>query len=180
MNKVRTQIVCAIMLLAGLVSCEVTPIGPHTADKGWDSVFVTGRIRCHGQYYPNIGCNVLSVDLLSRGLEFDSLDHISGKGVNLYLSDVFVPLGDSTLTSGIYTIDTTGTPYTIVPAVDFHPGLTGAYMVRFVGTAVTDTVMFADGEMTVTQWADSLMIECAMRDARGGKYKAQCVMHHDR
>lgn len=175
--KTLRQIVCVLVVGFGLAACEVRPV--HPADKGaLDSVLVTAHIRYHGQYYPNIDCNVLSVDMLSRGLEFDSLYHISGSGVNLYLSDVFVPLGDTVLTSGIYTVDTTAAAYTMVPAADFGPGLTGAYLLRIDNSAVRDTLLFTRGEMTVTQWADSLMLQFEMYDGQQHKYRATCVTRY--
>ena len=186
-NKVMKHIACMVCMAAALAACEMPSVRP--ASKGvWDSVLVAAHIVNHGQYYPNIGCNVLSVDMLSRGLEFDSLYHISGSGVNLYLSDVFVPLGDTVPASGIYTIDTTAAAarfgrssptsaaaYTIVPATDFRPGMTGAYLLRIDNGAIRDTMLFSGGEMTVTQWADSLMMQFALRDEEQNEYRAVCV-----
>ena len=173
-NKLMKHIACMVCMAAALAACEMPSVRP--ASKGvWDSVLVAAHIVNHGQYYPNIGCNVLSVDMLSRGLEFDSLYHISGSGVNLYLSDVFVPLGDTVPASGIYTIDTTAAAYTIVPATDFRPGMTGAYLLRIDNGAIRDTMLFSGGEMTVTQWADSLMMQFALRDEEQNEYRAVCV-----
>lgn len=171
--KFLLRITGILTVCAGMAACEVTP-APASREET-DSVFVTAHIQCYGQYYPNIEKNVISVDLLSRGLLFDSLYHITGSGVNLYLSDIFVPLTDSVLTAGIYTIDTTAEEYTMIPAVDCHPGLTGAYLLRITDSSITDTLLFISGEMTVTQWADSVMLQFALSTAQGESYAGKTL-----
>lgn len=173
-KKSARQLVCMLCMAAALAGCETPQVRP-SEPQNRDTVMTKAHIRYYGQHYPNIHCNVLSVDMLSEGLAFDSLFHITGSGTNLYLSDVFVPLSDSMLTSGIYTIDTTGAAMTIVPAVDCRPGLTGAYLLRIVNSSVRDTLLFTRGEMTVTQWADSIAMEWEFYTESGTAYRGRTV-----
>ena len=169
---IKWSISCVIgVLCAMLIGCDETHYSRTTTTSTWDSVMLTAHIQFYGQYYPNIQQNVMSLDLLSKGLEYDSLYHITGSGTNVYLSDVFIPLMDSMLVSNIYTIDTTAAAYTIITAVDCQPGLTGAYAIRIQNSVVVDTLMFTRGEMLVEQWNDSLRLEMNLFTADSVSWK---------
>lgn len=135
-----------------------------------DSVFTTADFRFYGAHYGSIPHNVFSIDLISRGLQFDSTYHISGTGANLYLSDIFLPATDSVLQSGIYDIDTTAAPYTILPGMRFGRAITGTYLAQIRESSVKDTLFFTRGQMTVTQWADSISLDFQLYTADSTRY----------
>lgn len=146
------------VVLCVLVGCTPShsPIKPKSE---WDSVFVRGDFRFYGAYYPTVSQNIFSIDLLSRGLEFDSSYKMVGNGTNLYLSDVFLPLTDSALQSGIYDIDTTASAYTFLGGKRFGESVTGTYLVRVSESAVQDVVLLTRGQMTVTTYGDSIALD---------------------
>lgn len=135
--------------------------GPTHRIPPIDTVFSTAISEFYGAHYELIHQNVLSLDLYSHGLTFDSLGTIHGQGTNLYLSDIFVPTGDSTLRSHTYTIDTTGQAFTTLPGMEFEGGITGAYLLQ-VNTGTTERVnkiyYLQSGSFTVQNEGDTTEI----------------------
>lgn len=164
MKKQKIFIYVCVMLL-GSFFAACTPPNPPRPDVGIDSVLVSADVRFYGAHYDNIPQNVLSVTLLSKGLQCDSFSQIAGYGTFLHLSDIFIPLADSALQSGIYTIDTTAQSNTILPGMRFERALTGAYLLR-LGTVSRDTLLFTSGEMTVSLWNDSIMLDLLLQSEK--------------
>lgn len=165
----RRHFPIVIIIMAMFAGCKPVNV-PREQKTATDSVFVVGDFRFYGAYYPSIEGNVFSIDLLSKGLQFDSLFHIVGTGTNLYLSDIFLPATDSVLQSGIYDIDTTAAPYTILPGMRFGRAVTGAYVAQMREGNVTDTLLFTRGQMTLTQWADSINLDFQLFTADSSRY----------
>lgn len=153
----QIQVVMLLLSVAGLMACSV-PNKPQN-EAMTDSVFVESDIRFFGQHYPNIAQNIVSIDLLSKGLVYDSSYHISGTGTNVYLSDIFIPLADTLLPSGVYDIDTTVLSYTLLPGMRIDRTVTGAYLLRIKDGVIKETLSFNRGSMTVSQWADSVSLD---------------------
>lgn len=153
----QSQVVVLSLSVVGLMACSV-PNKPQTEER-IDSVFVESDIRFFGQHYPNIEQNIVSIDLLSKGLAYDSAYHISGSGTNVYMSDIFIPLADTILPSGVYDIDTTVLSYTLLPGMPIDRTVTGAYLLRIKEGMIKDTLLFTRGSMTVSQWADSVSLD---------------------
>lgn len=147
-------------LIFAIVCCVLTGCTPShspiTPKSVWDSIFVRGDFRFYGAYYPTVPQHIFSIDLLSRGLEFDSSYQMVGNGTNLYLSDIFLPLTDSVLQSGIYDIDTTASSYTFLRGMRFGESVTGTYLVRVSESAVQEVVLLTRGQMEVTTYGDSI------------------------
>lgn len=153
--------ICMASVLAFLSACT-TPNPPHT-DVSIDSVFVTADLHFYGAHYENIPQNVMSMTLLSDGLQRDSLLGISGYGTILCLSDILISPADSSLQSGSYTIDTTALSNTIFPGACFERMLSGAYLLC-LGRYSRDTLLFSSGEMLVTALGgDSVMLDLSLQ-----------------
>ncbi len=157
------------LLPLGLVCCT-THNRYQPSVSQIDSMFTAGDFRFYGAHYSTIPQNVFSIDLISGGLQFDSTYRISGTGTNLYLADIFLPATDSVLQSGIYDIDTTAAPYTILPGMRFGRAVTGAYVAQMREGSVTDTLLFTRGQMTITQWADSISLDFQLFTADSARY----------
>lgn len=117
--------------------------------KLYDSIFVSADLQWHKQYYPNLDCEVFSIDLLSEGLAFDSAFHINGTGCNLYISDIFLPCNSMTLQDGLYHMDTTAQPYTFLPYMYFEGEVTGTYLLDIKNSNLNRIIGFTAGEMKV-------------------------------
>lgn len=120
----------------------------------YDSVYVVADIQYHQHYYPNLDCEVYSIDLLSDGLSFDSAYQIVGSGMNLYISDVFLPDSCTTLQEGVYQMDTTAQPYTFLPYMHFEGSVTGCYMLDIRESQMNRIIGFSDGRMEI-RWLDN-------------------------
>lgn len=140
----------AIILLAACTS-KNTPSKPDTIA----SEMTYGKLICYGQYYDSIKCNVLSLDLYSDGLTLDSTDHMVGSGTNLYLSDIFIPLTDTTLMDGTYKCAKTPEPKTFYPGVDFDGTPTGTYILQVANAKVSQIIICSDSTFVVSTNGDT-------------------------
>ncbi|MCQ2333779.1 MAG: hypothetical protein MJZ88_04100 [Paludibacteraceae bacterium] len=153
------------IILIGIAGCLIScqpQSGPTRRVTTIDTVFTTAYSEFYGAHYQLLHRNVLSLDLYSQGLTFDSLGKINGQGTNLYLSDIFIPLEDSTLRSCTYTVDTTGQNFTTLPGMNIDGGVTGAYLL-LVNTDNTDPVSkiyyFTSGTFTIQHEGDTTDID---------------------
>lgn len=157
--KKNTIILLGIMEC--LISCQPQG-GPSHRVTTIDTVFTSAYSEFYGAYYEMLPQNVMSLDLYSHGLTFDSLGKIHGQGTNLYLSDIFIPLEDSTLQSRTYMVDTTGQAFTTLPGMKIDGNVTGAYLI-LVNTDNTDPVSkiyyFSSGIFTIYNEGDTANID---------------------
>jgi len=138
-------------ILILLAACNPQRKEP-TVDKGmsmYDSVYVTADIQWHQQYYPLLDRQVFSIDLLNEGLSFDSAHHIVGTGLNLYLSDILLPMTDTCLKEGCYQMDTTAAPYTFLPYKYFEGNITGCYLLDIEENQIQRIIGFTAGQMQI-------------------------------
>lgn len=135
----------AIILLAACTS-KNSPSKPDTIA----SEMTYGKLICYGQYYDSIKYNVLSLDLYSGGLTLDSTDHMVGSGTNLYLSDIFIPLTDTTLIDGTYKCSKTPEPKTFYPGKDFEGTPTGTYILQVENAKVSQIIICSDSTFVVS------------------------------
>ena len=145
----RIFIVYILPLLVTFVACR--PINQPDTDSaiGYDSVYVIADIQWHQQYYPLLDRQVFSIDLLNKGLEFDSTNHIVGTGVNLYFSDIFLPLTDTVLKEGIYSMSSTPDAYTFLPYMYFEGNITGCYMLNIQEGNIERIIGFTAGNFEI-------------------------------
>ena len=172
MKQLYTYILC--VLLVG-VACQPINNPQHNTHTTYDSVFTSADIQWHKQYYPTLNQQVFSIDLLSSGLSFDSAYHISGTGTNLFLSDIFLPISDSTLQEGTYRIDTTAASYTLLPYTNFEGQFTGCYMLYIQNDALTKYIGFTAGEMQVAYQDPDVQINFTLYTADSTCYHATYI-----
>lgn len=140
----RLSILIGLLLI--LFACKPpTPIDHIDVLATYDSVYTTADIQWHKQYYPLLDQQVFSIDLLSDGLAFDSAHHIVGTGVNLYLSDIFLPIEYTKLQNGTYRMDSTAAPYTFLPYMYFEGNSTGCYMLDIEESQIKRIIGFTNG-----------------------------------
>jgi hypothetical protein len=139
-----------------LIGCKpVEPVKP----KVLDLTFTQGSVICYGQYYEGLPQNVVALDLYSKDITFDSLGHIVGTGTNLYVSDIFLPLGDTIPQNGTYQCDTTGAENTFLPGMDFDGNPTGTYILDLEDSQLTRVILCSDSSFLFTRAGDSINIE---------------------
>ena len=125
----------------------------------YDSVFVSADLQWHKNFYPNLACEVFSMDLLCNGLIFDSTHHIMGTGYNLYLSDIFLPNDTSRLIDGTYRMDTTAQPFTFLPYMYFEGEITGTYLLDIQNDNISRIIGFTKGEMKIQHIDNDIHID---------------------
>ncbi len=144
----------AALLAITAISCKPQP--SPTKPQPLDSVYITMDLRMHGDYYGS-GHSVYSLDLLSEGLEFDSLGYIVGSGCNLYLSDIFAQ-ADSTLRlpAGQYQMDSIAREKTFLRGMDFEGNVTGTYLLVIEDNQLKRIQLFHTGSMLVNYEEDDV------------------------
>lgn len=152
MHKLMTDTRFLLLFLAALLftacgdsSRPDTPEEPPVAD----SLLTLGRLHNHGQWYPQLERNVLSLDLYSPGLSFNERGFIEGTGTNLYFSDIFVNLTDTLLPFGTFTVDTTTNVQTALPGVSYDNTVAGAYLLLIEESNLQRIILIKEGTFRV-------------------------------
>ena len=104
------------ILLASCKGYEPTP--PYVYES--NPHYAWGYAQFFGAYYNEYGNknNVISVSLFSDSLNTSDEGELQGFGQYLFLEDVFVAAKDTLLPVGTYTINTSGSTFTIAPGVN--------------------------------------------------------------
>lgn len=104
------------ILLASCKGYEPTP--PYVYES--KPHYAWGYAQFFGAYYNEYGNknNVISVSLFSDSLILNDEGSLVGFGQYLFLEDVFVAAKDTLLPVGTYTINTSGSTFTIAPGVN--------------------------------------------------------------
>jgi hypothetical protein len=118
------------------------------------SELTQGTITCYGAYYKGLERNVVSLDLYSKDISFDSLGYVQGSGTNLYLSDIFLPLTDTVPAAGTYKCDTTAAVNTFLPGMDFEGNPTGTYLLKIDDAKISSIILCSDSSFVVSQTGD--------------------------
>ena len=151
----KAYLYIALVLL--LVACQ--PPNRPTKPTGLqqvDSVYTQADFRAYGDYY-NSNHQVYAIDLLSDGLVYDSVWHISGTGCNLFLSDVFVSAEDTMgLPAGSYEMDSVARVGSFLRGMNFEGNITGTYLLEINEDKIQRMILFRTGHMTVDYVADDL------------------------
>ncbi len=148
-----------VLLMAGMAGWIVgmTGCSTYTPQKKatLTSEYTTCYIERYGQAYDSVPQQVYALDLYSDGLSLsDSTRRIQGTGVNLYLSDLFLP--DTLFQPGTYHSDTTGAPYTFLPGRNFEGSPTGLYLLSVADGQLSSILVLDSGSLSVTLTPDSL------------------------
>ena len=161
-----------IYLLLLLVVASCNPINnPNTPTKPViaDSVFVCADFRKYGDYYKT-GHQVYAIDLLSQGLEYDSLFHIQGSGYNLFLSDIFTT--SKSLPAGHYQMDSVAKDMTFLRGMDFEGNITGTYLLQISENKIQRITLFTGGSMDVAYLEDEILLDFKLYTADSTLYHA--------
>lgn len=160
-------------LLVILTACQTTR-KPHIDSVVlYDSVYVTADLQWHKQYYSLLNRQVFSIDLLSDGLTFDSAYHIQGTGLNLYISDIFLPMESTILQEGVYCMDTTAEANTFLPYQQFEGGnITGCYMLDIQESKIQRIIGFTTGSFEITSLGKDIRIDMSLYLADSTHYRA--------
>lgn len=163
-----------LLLLVVLTACHTPTRKPHVDSIAlYDSVYVSADLQWHKQYYPLLDRQVFSIDLLSDGLSFDSAYHIQGTGLNLFFSDIFLPMNSNTLQDGVYRMDTTAEANTFLPYQYFEGGnITGCYMLDIQESKIQRIIGFTAGELEITSLGDDIRLNATLYLADSTLYRA--------
>ncbi len=162
--KHTATILLSLCLLASCgnhVTPEKKPIG--------ENKLVNGYSHSYGAHYKSRGINqnVVDLDLYSANIDLDSAHHIVGTGTNLYISDIFLPAGETTMQATTYTSDTTADEFTFLPGVDYEGNISGAYLLRITDGKLTGYTIFDEGQFTLLQDGDTTSILFSLKYKEG-------------
>lgn len=165
----KAYIYIALVLL--LVACQ--PPNRPTKPTGLqqvDSVYTQADFRAYGDYY-NSNHQVYAIDLLSDGLVYDSVWHISGTGCNLFLSDVFVHRDSVTrLPAGVYEMDSVAREMSFLRGMYFESNITGSYLLTIEQDQIQQIILFTTGTMTIDYQDEDVVIDFELYTADSVRY----------
>lgn len=160
-----------IVLVFLLVACQ--PPNNPSKPSGvlqMDSVYTQADFRAYGDYY-NSNHQVYAIDLLSDGLEYDSVWHISGTGCNLFLSDVFVHKDSVTrLPAGVYQMDSLAKEMCFLRGMYFEGNVTGTYLLTIEEDKIERILLFTAGIMTIDYDDEDVVIDFELYTADSVRY----------
>ncbi len=165
---------CYLLILL-LLCCTQCKENNAPLEKQQESYYDKGQVFFYGSYYAaeSIARNVLSLDIYSKGLSLDSAGYVTGSGVNLYLSDIFLPEQDTFLVATSYMSDTTGNAYTFLPGMNYDGQISGAYLLTITDGSLVSAELFAEGSFALTQKEDSVFISFLLKKESGKSYAAE-------
>lgn len=165
---------CYLLILL-LLCCTQCKEKNTPTEKKQESYYDKGQVVFYGSYYAAEGIlqNVLSLDIYSKGLSLDSAGYMVGSGVNLYLSDIFLPSKDTFLVATSYMSDTTGNAYTFLPGINYDGQISGAYLLTITDGSLVSAELFEEGSFTLTQKKDSVSIAFLLKKESGKNYAAE-------
>ena len=166
----KSYLYIALVLL--LVACQPAnnPSKPSGLQQE-DSIYTLADFRAYGDYY-NSNHQVYAIDLLSDGLEYDSVWHISGTGCNLFLSDVFVHKDSvNRLPAGVYQMDSVAREMCFLRGMYFDGNITGSYLLMIEEDKIESIVLFTAGTMTIDYKGEDVVLDFEL-------YTADSVSHY--
>lgn len=161
----------SIALVLLMVACHPSnkPSKPSGLQQV-DSVYTQSDFRAYGDYY-NSNHQVYAIDLLSDGLEYDSVWHISGTGCNLFLSDVFVHKDSVTrLPAGVYEMDSVAREMSFLRGMYFENNITGSYLLTIEEDQIQRIILFTSGTMTIDYQDEDVVIDFELYTADSVRY----------
>lgn len=167
----RVYLYIVILVLAVACTPHNRPSHPSTIQQV-DSVYTKSDFRTYGDYYKS-GHQVYAIDLLSDGLDYDSLGHIVGTGCNLYLSDIFAPK-DSTLRlpAGTYEMDSVAKDMHFLRGMYFDGSITGTYLLQIQNGQMQRITLLTGGRMTVDYVENNVVLDFELYLADSTRYHA--------
>lgn len=158
MKSMKLYLYIIILLLA--VACYPTnkPTLPSGLQQA-DSIYTQADFRTYGDYYHS-NHQVYAIDLLSEGLQYDSLWRITGSGCNLFLSDIFVA-SDNTirLPAGTYEMDSAAKEMCFLCGMYFEGNVTGTYLLQIEEDQIQRITLFTSGTMKINYEGDDVLLD---------------------
>ena len=145
----------ALYIFTGVLLAACTPKNNPVKPSVLETELTQGTMAFYGQYYHGLAQNVVSLDLYSKEITFDSLGYIQGNGTNLYLSDIFLSLSDTVPAMGTYLCDTTATEGTFLPGIDFEGNPTGTYLLQIQDAAISKIILCSDSSFVLSRDGDT-------------------------
>ena len=147
-----------LYILLGVLLAGCSPKNSPVKPKVLDLQLTQGYVWYYGQYYEGLQQDVVALDLYSKDITFDSLGHIVGSGTNLFVSDIFVPVGDTIPHDGLYRCDTTGKENTFLPGMDFEGNPTGTYILELEDSQLSRVILCSDSSFVYQTEGDTVDI----------------------
>jgi hypothetical protein len=125
--------------------------------------------------------NVLSISLFTDSMKINNLGTLTGLGQFLFLEDVFQAPTDTVLSTGTYTVNDTGLPFTVAPGkndtVDHEVYPIGAYISYYENNAANSTMKtIKSGSFVVSRTGSVYNITCNFKTSDNmdlnGSFKA--------
>ena len=132
---------------------------PHVY-QNLDTLLTSGRVESYGAFYQPEGIDfpVFSLDLYGQGVGLNDKGGIEGKGTNLYLSDIFVPDGQTALPEGTYTCDTVAKAFTFLRGMNYDGNYGGSYVLLIGETSYT-VYLIRSAEMQLSYSGDTMLLD---------------------
>lgn len=158
MFRIRFSLLLSFSLLL-LCGCQnPAPSKPVTVA----SEFTACYAELYGQAYDSVSQDVFALDLYSEGLDLNEQGKIEGTGTNLYISDIFIDVDDSTwaisdgrltLHAGIDSLcfrsDSLPAAGTFLPGMDFEGNPTGIYLLTIADNAIAGIQVLDSGRFVL-------------------------------
>lgn len=132
---------------------------PHVY-QNLDTLLTSGRVEAYGAFYAPEGIDypVFSLDLYGTGVGLNDKGAIEGTGTNLYLSDIFVPVGLDALPEGIYRCDSLAKEYTFLRGMNYDGNYGGSY-VLLIGESSYTVYLIVSAEMQLSYIGDTMQLD---------------------
>ena len=145
-------------VVMSLMACR--PYSPVRVYQNLDTLLTSGRVEAYGAFYAPEGISypVFSLDLYGQGIGLNDKGAIEGKGTNLYLSDIFVPEGETRLVAGTYSADSVAKPMIFLRGMNYDGNYGGSY-VLLVGESSYTVHLIHSAEMQVAYSGDTLILD---------------------
>ncbi len=162
-------ILIAIIGLTIMASCVGSQLNPPYSYNS-NPNYTWGYAEFYGAYYaeyknPN---HVISLSLFSDSLKINDIGNLVGIGQYLFLEDVFIPITDTLLTTGTYTIDDSGKPFSIAvgknDTIDNVIYPIGASISYFEGnTVMSRQKLITQGTITISKFGLRYNVICNLK-----------------
>ena len=141
----KKSILYIALIILTACSSKNTPTKPDTIA----TEMTYGKLIYYGKYYDSIQLHVVALDLYSDGLTLDTTNHMVGSGTNLYLSDIFIHMTDTTLADGTYRCSKKPENKMFYPGTDFEGTPTGTYILQVQDAKVAKILLCNDSIFVV-------------------------------
>jgi hypothetical protein len=188
MKKTYSLIISIILLFTSCKGSDPTP--PYVYES--NPHYAWGYAQFYGAYYNENGNgnknNVITLSLFSDSLSVNDNGELQGYGQYLFLEDVFIAANDTLLPVGTYTINSTGSTFTISSGINdtidnevYTLGATISYFEQ--NTSKSAMKLITAGTMVVSLSNDSIYtINCDFKTADNKELKgtySDVLVHFD-